>query len=286
MWIRTCALVVLLAAVCYAQTPIWYSGVCGRSKYPDAGEYPLPASRRRLIVGGVEARPHEFPWQVSLRTPSGSHFCGGSVINEWWVVTASHCIDGDTPGSLIVVAGDHTRNDASNTVRQTLPVQRLFMHPQYDPYELMNDVALIKVSTPIQINLDVAPICAPDSSNDYVNYFTQCSGWGTLSSGGACCPQTLQYVTMNVTTNEFCDRAYPPYDITPDMICATDNNGSRDRDSCQGDSGGPLSIKGPDGAFHLIGTVSWGIGCASGYPGVYGRVTTSNNWITDTITNN
>jgi secreted trypsin-like serine protease len=101
----------------------------------------------------VEARPHEFPWQVSLRTPSGSHFCGGSVINEWWVVTASHCIDGDTPGSLIVVAGDHTRNDASNTVRQTLPVQRLFMHPQYDPYELMNDVALIKVSTPIQINL-------------------------------------------------------------------------------------------------------------------------------------
>jgi hypothetical protein len=37
-------------------------GECGQSKYPDAGEYDLPSS---MIVGGIEAREHEFPWQVS-----------------------------------------------------------------------------------------------------------------------------------------------------------------------------------------------------------------------------
>ena len=40
------------------------SANCGKSKYPDAG---LPRSSRKpsaQIVGGIDARPYEFPWQV------------------------------------------------------------------------------------------------------------------------------------------------------------------------------------------------------------------------------
>ena len=44
------------------------------------------------IVGGVETVPNSWNWIVSLQTASGFHFCGGSILNENWVITASHCV--------------------------------------------------------------------------------------------------------------------------------------------------------------------------------------------------
>jgi len=41
----------------------------------------------------VEALPHSWPWMVSLQV-YGRHICGGSLINNQWVVTASHCAGG------------------------------------------------------------------------------------------------------------------------------------------------------------------------------------------------
>ena len=43
------------------------------------------------IVGGSEADAHSWPWQVSLQSNS-RHFCGGSLINNQWIVTAAHCV--------------------------------------------------------------------------------------------------------------------------------------------------------------------------------------------------
>jgi len=280
-------LLILLASfatLAAAVPPQWYAGSCGQSKYPTAGDMPLP--RRGLIVGGIEAQPHEFPWQTSMRRKStNSHFCGGAIINDLWVITASHCMDGETPAILSVVIGDHTRNEA-NAVRQTLDVASIFMHPDYNSRTLVNDVALVKLTAPIQFTPDLQPICAPEGTDQYVYRKTECAGWGTVSSGGTCCPQTLRYVSMNITTNAYCDTAYPKDPISADMICATDNIGSTERDSCQGDSGGPLMVKGSDGTFSLVGIVSWGIGCASGYPGVYARVSHFESWILNTINSN
>jgi secreted trypsin-like serine protease len=274
-----------LVAVIAAQRPAWYNGPCGQSKYSDAGDMDLPA--RRMIVGGVEAREHEFPWQASIRRKStNSHFCGGSIINQRWVITAAHCMSGESANQVSVVIGDHTRNDNSNTVRQTLDVTSIHMNPSYNPIRLTNDVALIKVTQTISFGADLQPVCGPERSNDYHYRKSVCAGWGTISSGGSCCPQTLRYVSLNVTTNAFCDDEYNRDDITDDMVCASDNSGGNDRDSCQGDSGGPLAVKESDGTFTLIGIVSWGIGCASGYPGVYSRVTYFHDWILGIINNN
>jgi trypsin len=278
-----------LAAVTLAVPPVWYTGgECGVSKYPDAGSQPLPPPPNgRMVVGGVAARPWELPWQVSVRRKAtNAHFCGGMIINEWWILTAGHCMDGEIPLIVSMVVGDHTRNDNSNTVRRHHDVQAIIIHEEYDDWNLYNDIALVKVSQPIEFNEDIQPICAPDPDNSYAHTRTVASGWGTLSSGGACCPQTLQYVSMNITTNEYCQNAYPFDDVSDDMICATDNTGSRERDTCQGDSGGPLTVQRENGAFEAVGVVSWGIGCASGYPGVYARVGHFVDWITDIITNN
>jgi len=265
-----------LIAVCAAQRNAWYAGECGVSKYGDAGEFDLPAGK---IVGGTETKMNEFPWQVSVRTRSNQHFCGGVVINARWILTASHCVDGDVPGDLLIVVGDWTRNDANNAARASYNAETIIMHPQYNPNFYYNDIALVQTTAPIVFSQEVAPVCAPTQTNLYTHVKAQCSGWGTLSSGGACCPQTLQYTTMNITTNAVCAAAYTQYPVTADMICATDNIGSTQRDSCQCDSGGPLTTKETDGVFVLIGIVSWGIGCASGYPGVYSRVGEFVQWV-------
>jgi secreted trypsin-like serine protease len=194
-------------------------------------------------------------------------------------------MDGETPAIVSLVVGEHDRS-AVSSVRQTLDVVSIFMHELYNSNTYENDVALIKTATAIALNVNVQPICAPEPTNTYHYSLSQCSGWGTLSSGGTCCPQTLRYVSLNVTTNGFCQSIYTKNTISNDMICASDNIGGTDRDSCQGDSGGPLSFKSSGGIFSLIGVVSWGIGCASGYPGVYSRVGFNTQWITDKITNN
>ena len=51
------------------------------------------------IVGGTNANAGDAPWQVALSTRSGSdifqsQFCGGTLINANWVLTAAHCTEG------------------------------------------------------------------------------------------------------------------------------------------------------------------------------------------------
>ena len=65
------------------------------------------------VVGGENAPQHSWPWQVSLRvTYRGSlyHICGGSLISNQWVVTASHCVVNrddtvNSPDMFTVVVG-------------------------------------------------------------------------------------------------------------------------------------------------------------------------------------
>ena len=61
-----------------------------------AGECGVPAitpNAMSRIVGGIEATAHSWPWMVSLQS-DGDHFCGGSLINAQWVLTAAHCEPG------------------------------------------------------------------------------------------------------------------------------------------------------------------------------------------------
>lgn len=41
------------------------------------------------IVGGYECAAHSQPWQVSINI--GYHYCGGSLINDQWIISAAHC---------------------------------------------------------------------------------------------------------------------------------------------------------------------------------------------------
>jgi len=236
-------------------------------------------NRATRIVGGVTTEVNEYPWQVALvGRGSSSVFCGGSLINDRWVLTAAHCTQS---GVSQVLLGNHLQSQTDSAERR-INVKRVVDHPNYNSRTLNNDFSLLELSTPVNlesVDPEIRPVCLPSASNpsQYENVVSVVSGWGTTSSGGSQ-PDALREANVKTMTNSACNGKYGSGTITSAMICASSPN----RDSCQGDSGGPL-VRNVGGYFNLIGVVSWGYGCADArYPGVYARVTNQIDWITRT----
>ena len=234
------------------------------------GELPQP-----MIVGGYPVNPAcpncKYDFMVSLQTDGwfGGHFCGGSLVREDWVVTAAHCVQGDSPSSIEVVIGLHNVN--GTTGQQTRNVDAIIIHPQYSGNSLDNDYALLHLTQPIT---DFEPIkLATSDLHDDEPVISTTMGWGATSSGGSSSAILLE---VDVPIDDSCG-SYSNSSITNNMVWAGDSNGGED--SCQGDSGGPLIMTNSDGEYELIGIVSWGYGCAEAqYPGVYSRIYPRLDW--------
>ena len=226
---------------------------------------------QNAIVGGSDAMPGQFPHQVSLQSRYGSHFCGASVIGEQWILTAAHCVDGESASGLRVRVDSVYRNSGGATYN----ISQVVVHPSYNDYTQNADVALLRVSG----TMDVEPIrLANNTADDTIaapGVYGSVSGWGALSEGGSS-PNRLQFVEVPMLTNASCNVSYNG-DITNNMVCAGYPQGGQD--SCQGDSGGPLVVDN-GGEWVQNGVVSWGHGCARpGKPGVYARISQFQSWV-------
>ncbi|XP_071945875.1 trypsin-like [Antedon mediterranea] len=255
----------------------------------DCGKQAISPSNLK-IVGGVEARPGSWPWQVNFRQKyaltSGSYqFCGGSLINDKWVVTAGHCIGTKKPKveNYEVVLGAHER-DAIDSNQKSYGVSNVFLHENYNDRTLDNDIALLKLDSTVQFTKYISPVCLPDK--DLQSYKAECvvTGWGDTETSSEI--KTLQQVSVPIIDTATCNQLlWYGGDITDNMFCAGFADGGMD--SCQGDSGGPFVCLDSDGAYDLAGVVSWGYGCADARkPGVYTKVANYISWINDVITNN
>ncbi|KAK4314191.1 hypothetical protein Pmani_014524 [Petrolisthes manimaculis] len=226
------------------------------------------------VVGGTTTTIDEYPWQCGLtsRTTSTNPFCGCSIVNNRYIVTAAHCVVGSSPNSFTVAVG--STDITSGTTR--VAVSRITVHENYNNRNLQNDIAVLELASPLTFSDTVMPVCAPDTSNDFVGETATATGWGTLASGGSQ-PSILQEVDLTVMSNSQCASAYN-FNIPNVMICATDAG----KDTCQGDSGGPLVVPNSDSVYSLVGITSWGIGCATN-PGVYTRVTEYVDWVNNLV---
>jgi len=230
------------------------------------------------IVGGEPAEPGEFPWQVSLQLRGDNfHYCGGSVISPDFIVTAGHCVEGFTADEVDVVAGlDRLSNDRN---AQRIPAAELVQHERFSYLTLRNDVAVIRLSSPLTLDqASVNAICLP-SADLAAEGTAVVTGWGTTEEGGDV-SDVLMKVSVPIVPDDQCDELYGG-GVYQSMICAGDvENGGID--SCQGDSGGPFIVPGENNTWQLAGIVSWGNGCAEpGYPGVYTEVSYFVDWIQD-----
>ncbi|KAM4704531.1 trypsin-like [Rhinophrynus dorsalis] len=223
------------------------------------------------IVGGYTCTKNSVPYIASLSI--GYHFCGGSLINNLWVVSAAHCYQ----SSIQVRLGEHNIA-ASEGTEQFINSAKVIRHSSYNSRTLDNDIMLIKLSSAATLNSYVQAVALPSSC---AASGTSCliSGWGNTLSSGTNYPNLLQCLNAPILTASQCSNAYPG-EITSNMICVGYIEGGKD--SCQGDSGGPVVCNG-----QLQGIVSWGYGCAlRNYPGVYTKVCNYNAWIQNIIASN
>ncbi|CAF1120856.1 unnamed protein product [Adineta steineri] len=250
------------------RTPVASSYTCGRQTIT-----PL----RQRVVGGVEAIPNSWPWIVSLRVRD--HFCGGTLIDTRHVLTAAHCLTGANPATLRVVAGLHQRLNLNTGRTQNIGVSRIFLHEQYSSRTHANDIAIIRLCQPVQLNAYVNLICLPGPDPQELSSVTV-AGWGSTYYGSPL-PSALRQVTMQVT-NAQAKASYPAYfNVQRQIGAGIPYVGGKD--SCQGDSGGPLMYN-PAGQWYLSGVVSFGMQCGHGnFPGVYTRTSAYLNWIHNKI---
>ncbi len=240
------------------------------------------------IISGTDAEPGAWPWMVALVQAgvSNTHdgqFCGGSLINPRWVLTAAHCFLNeentavDTTSIPDVLVGT---TELGLNQGQRISVQRVITHPDYAPsVSQNNDIALLELSEPVSSQLVNLPGQTFDAFFAVDGTEASAMGWGNTSTTHDVYPSSLKQVNLPLVSSAICQSVYPA--LTDQMICAGDGLGVRD--TCQGDSGGPLVV--PAGQEWVqVGVTSFGEGCATENSyGVYARVSRFANWISDSI---
>jgi len=220
------------------------------------------------IVGGETTSIEAHPWQILIRR-NGYHHCGGSLINDLWVLTAAHCLVGFTGLDIVVGTSYTTRYSRS----QIFSIAGAVTHPDYKTKGA--DIALIKLTKRVDLSdRKTSAVCMANSTDNFDSEKCIVSGWGNTAEKGYT-STVLRNVAVPMVPRRRCESYMGRF---PDkMLCAGFTQGGKD--ACQGDSGGPLICK-RGGRWVQAGVVSNGAGCARKYRfGFYTSVAGHRAWI-------
>lgn len=262
----------------------------------------------RLAFGNV-TKVFSYPWMAVLRYSKDSELidgCGGSLINERYILTAAHCLK--TSSSLqihSVVLGEHTKGqpidcniyhdskgneierDCAEEV-QVFGIESFEIHQDYNRPKFSNDIGLIRLDKDVTMTDHIKPICLPVTADlqkkVFENYVV--TGWGTTedqTGSNILLEAVLRHVDISECQLKMNENRLP-IRLSDKQMCA----GGKDKiDTCKGDSGGPLGFSANyNGArFVQFGIVSVGINSCGlkTVPGVYCRVASYMDWIAEHI---
>ncbi|KAF1393468.1 hypothetical protein PFLUV_G00016050 [Perca fluviatilis] len=285
----------------------------------------LPPQVKR-IVGGRGAEPGLFPWQVLLsvedlsRVPEDRWFGSGALLSQSWVLTAAHVLRSQRRDTSVVpVAPEHVKvflgllDAGDKRLATNRSVQEIVLHPNFQPNNYNNDIALLRLDQPLDFTELIRPVCLPpphipgDPPSPLPNSLGLVAGWGISNLNLNASPSDppaltsdppaltsdppsltsdlLQYVKLPVVSQDECLASYASrsgsYNITDNMFCAGFFQGGRD--TCLGDSGGAFVMQdGVTRRWEVLGLVSWAgpeeCGSHRVY-GVYTRVRKYVEWI-------
>ncbi|XP_059098645.1 venom serine protease-like [Tigriopus californicus] len=272
------------------------------------GECGFEHATAAFIVNGKDAESNEFPFIAALggfnAVGKKSFFCGATLINGWYVLTAAHCFSSRFKVNFTeVLLGevDFSREDETSHAVQKFSPAQVIVHPKWNIEELLKgfDIALVRLNKKAILSIDdqsmssLVPVCLPWGSREpspppvKVGTNLTVIGWGitekspleqrtNIEQFGVAEP-LLQKVEVGVISESSCEAEYGRINVD-DTICAL----TPGQDSCEGDSGGPLLERGSTAdSWHQVGIVSFGPRkCGkSPLPGVYSKVSQFIPWI-------
>ncbi|XP_048672236.1 chymotrypsin-C-like isoform X3 [Marmota marmota marmota] len=240
----------------------------------------FPPNLSARVVGGDNAVPHSWPWQISLqylKDDTWRHTCGGTLISSNFVLTAAHCISNTLTYRVAVGKNDLTVDEEGSLF---VGVDTIYVHEKWNSFLVRNDIALIKLAEPVELSDTIQVACLPEKDSvlpqDYPCFVT---GWGRLWTNGAS-PDILQQGLLLVVDYATCSSAsWWGSSVKTTMVCA---GGDGVTSSCNGDSGGPLNCRAADGKWQVHGVVSFGSSLGCNYyrkPSVFTRVSNYIDWI-------
>jgi secreted trypsin-like serine protease len=269
-------------------------------------------SRDRNIAGGGDVTSSAVPYQVSLiswnvsngvRTTGGG-VCGGTIISEYWVLTADHCLKLDdvtkqpVPSEIYVGSGDPNFDQSifgpGNGRRATVAYR--FRDVAGDVPGL--DLALLKVSRPFTYSKTVQPAALPvgldEATWPSISQVGLITGWGkTLADDGQTTLKGVELKVNNSYTSDYCQDDTNKYDSyfgtiyrASQHLCLIRTSTDVQAAACSGDSGGPFAIKVGDKTY-VAGVASKATSsrdapfnfCTGVTPSLYTRVTAGLDWI-------
>ncbi|XP_065336335.1 trypsin alpha-3-like [Cloeon dipterum] len=247
---------------------LFFAAFCAESTWVKVAANPFVDRQLILkdrIIGGTDAREGEVPWQVSLHHVRYGFYCGGTIVDRNFIITAAHCSKYDRK-DVFVFAGSIHKDTGDR-----YDVSLIVVHPRYDLSSQKvqaNDIAVWKMKSPFSWSENIKPAGISFSRRVEDGWLMTVSGWGkTKNSWDAMPSNYLKKAEVRIVNREECRARYQNVfgvDIPENTVCA----GGEGKDTCNGDSGGPL-VK--DGV--LYGVVSFGVGTACGFlPGGYTEV--------------
>ncbi|KAL1395286.1 hypothetical protein pipiens_011364 [Culex pipiens pipiens] len=225
----------------------------------------------RRITNGQEATPGQFPYQIALLSTfgGGTGLCGGSVLTNNFILTAAHCVQNAMGGTAIMGAHNRINNEATQQ-RIAFGVNGINIHAGYTPTNIRNDIATVRLNSPITFNDRVQPVRIPahGDNRQFAGLTGTVSGFGRTSDASQATSAVVMFTSNPIMTQADCLASWGNNAnlIQAQNICMS---GAGGRSACNGDSGGPLSVA--EGGTLQVGIVSFGsaAGCSIGMPSVY-----------------
>ncbi|CAF1094871.1 unnamed protein product [Brachionus calyciflorus] len=266
--------------------------------YCDKNEFKANGSNR--IIDGDDAAPHSYPFIVSLHYKSALygnlHICGGSILNDQWVLTAGHCIESfyDVRNEKYsVITGLHKLNEYSSS--QVYIVQEVFTN-FISSNILKDDWALLKLKTRIKFDDKVQPIeLSQTPSENFIDKCLVTAGWGSTSKTfDPKVPNKLQETYLRVINDDSKCKINNEWEKNS-TFCTKSPTSRPYTMTCSGDSGGPLfSFNKTDQKWYLEGITSYVVmkfqnskrQCLPKYPGFFTKVYNYKRNILKTISDN
>ncbi|GAB6029252.1 peptidase domain containing associated with muscle reproteinration 1 [Chamberlinius hualienensis] len=242
--------------------------------------------KRPTIIKGIPSVLGKWPWQVAIYSPDGDSWrlrCGGTLLNENWIVTAAHCVSEKKISKVLdtsifrLYLGKHFLNSSlDDSEVKVFAAKKIIMHPNYHPRSMDSDIALIELMDSVTFSPRIQPICLPLVSDKVPTIAIEdilpeaksgfATGWGIMETGTTA--DILQQTELGIVNRTYCEEEYRlqsiPVSVTANMFCAGWEEGGTG--TCNGDSGGPFMVQDQDNdavfgqkrkRWVLWGIISW-----------------------------